>query len=63
MNHDSFNYNVNTNLTKYIYGDTDSVFFCFYLEDLEGNRILGKKALEITIEIKGGVCSRGEIHS
>ena len=36
---------------KYIYGDTDSVFFCFYLEDLEGNRILGKKALEITIEI------------
>ena len=27
------------------------MFFCFYLEDLEGNRILGKKALEITIEI------------
>ena len=35
----------------YIYGDTDSVFFAFYLEDLEGNEILGKKALEMTIEL------------
>ena len=36
---------------KYIYGDTDSVFFCFYLEELDGTPIKGKKALEITIEL------------
>ena len=36
---------------EYIYGDTDSVFFAFNLEDLDGNRIMGKKALEITIEL------------
>ena len=36
---------------KYIYGDTDSVFFCFYLEELDGTRIRGEKALEITIEL------------
>ena len=36
---------------KYIYGDTDSVFFCFYLEELDGTRIKGSKALEITIEL------------
>ena len=41
---------VKTN-AKYIYGDTDSVFFCFYLEELNGNKIKGKKALEITIEL------------
>ena len=34
-----------------IYGDTDSVFFSFNLEDLEGNRIEGKEALKITIEL------------
>jgi len=36
---------------EYIYGDTDSVFYTFNLEDLEGNPIRGKKALEITIEL------------
>ena len=36
---------------EYIYGDTDSVFFAFNLQDLDGNRIVGKKALEITIEL------------
>ena len=34
-----------------IYGDTDSCFFTFNLEDLSGNKIKGKKALEITIEL------------
>jgi DNA polymerase elongation subunit (family B) len=36
---------------KYIYGDTDSVFFCFYLEELDGTPIKGHRALEITIEL------------
>jgi DNA polymerase elongation subunit (family B) len=36
---------------EYVYGDTDSVFFRFNLEDLQGQPILGKKALEITIEL------------
>ena len=36
---------------EYIYGDTDSVFFTFHLMDLAGEKIRGKKALEITIEI------------
>ena len=36
---------------EYIYGDTDSVFFTFNLKDLDGNEIIGKKALEITIEL------------
>ena len=36
---------------EYVYGDTDSVFFRFNLEDLEGRPIIGKKALEITIEL------------
>ncbi len=36
---------------EYIYGDTDSVFYTFNLEDLNGNPIRGKKALEITIEL------------
>jgi DNA polymerase elongation subunit (family B) len=37
---------------SYVYGDTDSVFFTFNLEDTEtGEAIRGKKALEITIEI------------
>ena len=34
---------------EYIYGDTDSVFFTFNFEDLSGNSIRGKKALEMTI--------------
>jgi DNA polymerase elongation subunit (family B) len=37
---------------EYIYGDTDSVFFTFNLEHPEtGEKIRGKPALEITIEI------------
>ena len=37
---------------SYVYGDTDSVFFTFNLEDPStGQAIRGKKALEITIEI------------
>ena len=36
---------------EYIYGDTDSVFFAFNLTDLDGKEIIGKKALEITIEL------------
>lgn len=36
---------------EYIYGDTDSVFFCFNLEDMNGNKIKGQKALAITIEL------------
>jgi len=37
---------------EYIYGDTDSVFFTFNLEDPEtGEKIRGQKALEITIEV------------
>ena len=36
---------------EYIYGDTDSVFFTFNLETLEGAPIRGEKALEITIEL------------
>ena len=36
---------------EYIYGDTDSVFFTFNLEELDGTPIRGKKALEITIEL------------
>lgn len=41
---------VRTN-AEYIYGDTDSVFFTFNLKDLNGKKIRGKKALEITIEL------------
>jgi len=37
---------------EYIYGDTDSVFFTFNLENAEtGEKIVGKPALEMTIEI------------
>ena len=36
---------------KYIYGDTDSVFFCFYFTDLDGKAIKGYKALDLTIEL------------
>ncbi len=34
-----------------VYGDTDSCFFKFDMTDMEGKKITGKKALEITIEI------------
>jgi len=36
---------------EYIYGDTDSVFMSFKLTDLEGNKIVGKDALKITIDL------------
>ena len=36
---------------EYVYGDTDSVFFTFNLETLDGKPIRGKQALEITIEL------------
>ena len=42
---------VRTN-AEYVYGDTDSVFFKFNLTDpVTGEPIIGKKALEITIEL------------
>ena len=46
---------------EYIYGDTDSVFFAFHPEDPDtGKKIVGKKALEITIEL---AIQAGEIAS
>lgn len=46
---------------EYVYGDTDSVFFTFNLEDpVSGEKIRGQKALEITIEIAqdaGALCT------
>jgi len=36
---------------EYIYGDTDSVFYTFNFEDLEGNPIRGQPALAMTIEL------------
>ena len=36
---------------EYIYGDTDSVFFTFNLENLKGEKIKNKEALEITIDL------------
>jgi DNA polymerase elongation subunit (family B) len=37
---------------EYVYGDTDSVFFMFNLTDKDtGEKIVGKDALEITIEL------------
>jgi DNA polymerase elongation subunit (family B) len=36
---------------EYIYGDTDSVFYTFNLQTLDGQPIRGKDALEITIEL------------
>jgi DNA polymerase elongation subunit (family B) len=36
---------------EYVYGDTDSIFYTFNLETLEGAPIRGKQALEITIEL------------
>ena len=41
---------VRTN-AEYVYGDTDSVFFKFNLEELNGTPIKGQKALELTIEL------------
>ena len=41
---------VQTN-AEYIYGDTDSVFFTFNLRDMNGENIVGYKALDLTIEL------------
>jgi DNA polymerase elongation subunit (family B) len=48
---DTNNYGQVRTKAEYIYGDTDSVFYTFNLEDLNGNQIRGKQALEITIEL------------
>lgn len=44
---------------EYVYGDTDSVFFTFNLKDpsKNGEPIIGKRALEITIEIAQDVAN------
>jgi DNA polymerase elongation subunit (family B) len=42
---------------EYVYGDTDSVFFTFNLQDKEtGDKIIGHKALELSIEIAKEAC-------
>lgn len=42
---------------EYVYGDTDSVFFTFNLSDKEtGEKIIGQKALELSIEIAQEAC-------
>jgi DNA polymerase elongation subunit (family B) len=41
---------------EYIYGDTDSVFFHFHLTNNKNEKIVGKKALEISIEIAQEAC-------
>jgi len=48
---DTANYGKVLTKAEYIYGDTDSVFYTFNLQDLDGTPIRGKKALEITIEL------------
>ena len=45
------NYGTVRTKAEYIYGDTDSVFYTFNLEEMNGTPIRGKKALEITIEL------------
>jgi len=48
---DTTNYGKVRTRAEYIYGDTDSVFYTFNLEELDGTPIRGKKAVEITIEL------------
>ena len=48
---DTQNYGKVRTKAEYVYGDTDSVFFTFNLENLDGTPIRGKRALEITIEL------------
>lgn len=45
------NYGKVKTYAEYVYGDTDSVFFKFNLRELDETPIIGKKALEITIEL------------
>jgi DNA polymerase elongation subunit (family B) len=48
--------NVHTK-AEYVYGDTDSVFFKFNLTDEEtGEKIIGQRALELSIEIAQEAC-------
>jgi DNA polymerase elongation subunit (family B) len=50
-------YGVVNTKAEYVYGDTDSVFFKFNLTDKEtGEKILGDKALELSIEIAQEAC-------
>ena len=50
-------YGVINTRAEYIYGDTDSVFFTFNLTDKEtGEKILGEKALELSIDIAKEAC-------
>jgi DNA polymerase delta subunit 1 len=48
---ETINYGKVLTKAEYVYGDTDSVFFTFNLQTLDGENIRGKKALEITIEL------------
>ena len=49
---DTLCYGVVKTSAEYVYGDTDSVFFTFNLRNAETNeKIVGKPALEITIEL------------
>ena len=57
---DTTNYGKVRTKAKYIYGDTDSVFFCLFLEELDGTPIKNQKALDITIELSQQV---GELAS
>jgi len=50
-------YGVVNTKAEYIYGDTDSVFFKFNLTNKEtGEKIIGDKALELSIEIAQEAC-------
>ena len=50
-------YGVVNTKAEYVYGDTDSVFFKFNLTDKEtGEKIVGDKALELSIEIAQEAC-------
>jgi DNA polymerase elongation subunit (family B) len=50
-------YGVVNTKAEYVYGDTDSVFFKFNITDKEtGEKIVGDKALELSIEIAQEAC-------
>jgi DNA polymerase elongation subunit (family B) len=52
LHYETANHGTVLSKAEYVYGDTDSVFFTFNLQDpVTGENIRGKKALEITIEI------------